>query len=374
MAITAITYQPQINSLNAAYRPIVFKIKAKTSNATQDEYIPPVVYCDIYVDDKYYKTSTRTMFVNNDGIAPEYEFDIQEALQEVMGYNLPTINGSEIIQFNNTIKKVYVKFRNAYLDNNGFIVSEQKEPVQETSLTPPHSGEGEQSNIFYVLNSTIQHEEKQDLAQLLNSYKTDNWSATSYPITKRPERIYLESKDSSYFPILSDQDIYSLCVEVTYKDGITQKECIIMNIDEFKERLEEIEDILLPFKLGALMWWDKPTIPKQILEVYEIVTSWYGYFPSIYDPDDPEFNQIGKVGGNLDNKITLTIDNLPEIKIPYKTPTIPGSHGGRGNEGYFVNPEESQRYSDPIGKSTPISILPKNKTAVLLKYKGRNKE
>lgn len=373
MPIHNITHQPVEGSLHASYNPIVFRVKAFTTKTGYSTQVPPVVYCDIYIDDRYYKTSSKTMYVNNKGPYPEYEFDIQEALQEVMNYNLPPMDGNELVKFSNTLKKVHVKFRNAFIDTNGFTVSEQKEPVQETSLTPSIPGQGTISNSFFVLNSVIQHEEQQDLMQLLDSYKTGEWSDSTYPLTKRPEKIYLKNKDSSYFPVLLEQDIYYLCIEATLKDGTIQKECILMNVNNLVEKIEEIEKILLPIKLGSLLWWDDPIIPKEILEVYEIVESWYGYFPSIYDPNDPEFNQIGKVGGNLNNKITLTVDNLPEIKIPYKSPTIPGSHGGRGNEGFFVNETEETREAIINGKSIPVSILPKNKTAVLLRYKGSNK-
>jgi hypothetical protein len=88
MPIT-ISYQNNTDSLNVAYRPVVFRCKARISGATALNYIPPVVYCDVYINGIYYKSLSKTTFINNDLIAPEYEFDIQDAIQEVMSYNLP---------------------------------------------------------------------------------------------------------------------------------------------------------------------------------------------------------------------------------------------------------------------------------------------
>lgn len=226
MPIIEITQQPPMDSLNAAYRPIVFRIKANIPGATSKKYIPPVVYCDVYVEDEYYKSFSRSMYINNDGTAPEFEFDIQDAAQEVLEYNLPVMNGDKVERHYNTIKKVFVKFRNAYLDNNGFTISEQKEPV---IAKPPIDGGGTESNTFFVLNSVIQHEEIQDLECLLNSYKTDIWDLNTHPLTKRPKYIYLGKTDSSYFPIITEIFPTYMCIEAKYIDGSTHVDCAVID-------------------------------------------------------------------------------------------------------------------------------------------------
>lgn len=215
MPITAISYQPTADSLNVAYRPIVFRCKAKIPDATVLNYAPPVVFCDIYLGGIYYKSLSKTQFLTNDGIAPEYEFDIQDALQEVMSYNLPTLNGSAVLELSNSVKKIYVKFRSAYLDVSGFIVSEQTAPVQGTSLTDPISGLGTQSNEIYIYNATLQHEDNQDFNQFLESWKTGDWNSESFPLTKRPKRVSICKNDSSYFPIITSSVIQ--CFELNYK-------------------------------------------------------------------------------------------------------------------------------------------------------------
>lgn len=216
MPITVITYQPLSDSLNAAYRPVIFRCKTKIPDATVSNYAPPVVFCDVYLNGVYYKTLSKTAFIANDGVAPEYEFDVQDAIQEVMSYNLPPLNGSTILDLTNSVKKVFVKFRNTYLDTNGFIVSEQMAPVQGTTLQVPVSGLGTKSNEIYVYNATLQHEDNQDFKTFLEGWKTGNWNTESYPLTKRPKVVSLCKNDSSYFPIISSSEVK--CFELNYKE------------------------------------------------------------------------------------------------------------------------------------------------------------
>lgn len=213
MPITGITYQPKASSLNSVYRPLIFRCTAKIPNATADKYICPVVYCDVYVEGLYYKTLSRTQYIKNVNNNPEYEFDIQDAIQELMNYNLPIMDGFVIEKFENTIKNIFVKFRNSFSDTNGFVKSEQIEPVQGTSSNPPVLGGGTKSNDIYTLNSVIQHEESQDLDELLASYQTGSWSSGTLPLTKRPMVYMLCKNDSSHFPIVSTVEPKEICIK-----------------------------------------------------------------------------------------------------------------------------------------------------------------
>lgn len=210
-----ITLQPELDSLNAVYRPIVYRCAARISGATSLVYVPPVVYCDIYVNTIYYKTLSKTQYDTNNGFEPVFEFDIQDAIQEIMEYNLPEIDGSNVLEFTNTIKKVSVKFRNAKYDSNGFIASEQTEPIQGTSNSDPVSGGGVESYLCYVVNATIQHEEEQTFPLYLDSYKTGAWDDEDLPMTRRPKIMKLCRTDSSYFPIVTAKDIE--CLFLYYK-------------------------------------------------------------------------------------------------------------------------------------------------------------
>lgn len=209
MPIVEITHQPA-EAINSAYRPIIFRCKAKTGNLTS--YAPPVVYCDVYVNSVYYKTLAKTQFIANDGVAPEYQFDIQDAMQELMTYEIPAADGDKVETFFGGVKNVFVRFRNAIIDADNFTVSEQVSPVMATSSSPAQSGAGTQSAKIIVTNTLIQHEENMSLTTLLNSYKTGMWDENTFPLTRRPEQHLLGPEDSSHFPILTDKTIKTLCL------------------------------------------------------------------------------------------------------------------------------------------------------------------
>lgn len=207
------------DSLCVAYRPIFFEIKAYITGSTTTEFIPPIVYCDVYVNDVYYKSMSKSSYVYKDNIGGYYEFDIQDSIQEIMSFNLPEMDGNLIFNFNNTIKEVYVKFRNAKFDSNGFILSEQAAPVQGTSSNSPISGAGEKSNSFFVVNSTLQHYESQSITELLDSYKTGIWDKSCLPLTKKPIKNNLCINDSSYFPFISNSEVKCLKLDYIDKSG-----------------------------------------------------------------------------------------------------------------------------------------------------------
>ncbi|GAB0154752.1 hypothetical protein CHRYSEOSP005_00120 [Chryseobacterium sp. Alg-005] len=270
MPITGVTYQPGTSSLNSAYRPFIFRCKAKLPNATAQNYICPVVYCDIYVEGVYYKTLSRTQFINDENQNPEYEFDIQDAVQELMGYNLPKMEGETIETFPNTIKKIFVKFRNSYSDSNGFVTSEQPVPVQGTSTTPSVSGGGTQSNEVYVLNSAIQHEENQNLDELLASYQTGLWFSNAFPLTKRPKEFKICANDSSHFPFVSSIKPEKICVKAKKKTGEIIDLC--NDLLEACPKLMNIqytitEDQVNNVQVIEFTWTNPPNLPPVPYEV-----------------------------------------------------------------------------------------------------------
>lgn len=224
MPITQITYQNGSESINAAYRPIVYKCRANNPNSTPEDYKPELVFCDIYIEGVYYKSLWKSSPIFDDGIAPEYEFDIQDAIQEILSYNLPPLSNRNILGFENTIKSVFVRFRNCYLQD-GFITSEQLEPVQGTSNVEPTPGGGVQSNSIYVLNSNIHHEEPQNLPGLLSIYKYGDFATGVYPLTKRPKKYKLCRTDSSYFPIISNQRPTKICIRIHHDNGEIEEVC-----------------------------------------------------------------------------------------------------------------------------------------------------
>ncbi|TWP28435.1 hypothetical protein ETU08_00080 [Apibacter muscae] len=365
MPIISITQQPEVSSLNAAYKPIVFKVLATENNSSNK---PPVVYCDVYIDDVYYKTFSKTINIGINGGSFEYLFDIQD-IKELLEYNLPTINGNTIQQMTNTLRKVFVKFRNAYKDNNGFIISEQKAPIQGTSNKKPISGEGLISNTFYILNSLIQQEEKQDLSELLNSYKTDEWDINTFPLTKRPKNIYLKKTESSFFPIITDKTPYKICIEVTYFDNTTGVECIKvenMNIDEIVGKIKKLEDLTSILKKGTILLFNKTA--KEIPDGWEEYTPLRGRSPIGLDPNDPDFNTIGQPVGSKTH--TLKKENLPPMSLSLKDIQLWGV--GAGSSHSVLRQTIGSQF--PIegggGISKEINHLDPHRIVTFIIYKG----
>lgn len=182
----SITAQPATDSLNAAYRPIVITVTGSN----------PVVYCDIYFGDTYYKTLSKTQ-------AP-YNFDIQNAAQEYLKKYLAPVNGAGIYNAASLITDCYVQVRGSVLSPEGFITPDAPIPVQATGTTAAAAGGGTRSNGFYIINSSLQHGDNQNLAAHLNAYKNGTWSANTYPLTHRVDGYPVARKGSDFFPIISN--------------------------------------------------------------------------------------------------------------------------------------------------------------------------
>lgn len=224
MPINSIISQPSTNSLNAAYRPVFFVVNA---SATDNTALPPVIYCDIYLNNIFYKTYSNSQCKNSNATDSDWEFDIEDVLQEYLGKFLGSNGGSDVLIANPIITKVLCKFRSSGYDINGFIKPEGTPPQQGTNSQPPISGDGFESNIFWCINSTLQHEDNQILTDHLNSFKTGEWNDNSFPLTHRKNNYYLCKYASDYFPILHDGCLSTLKLTAKLKDGTT----VIKTID-----------------------------------------------------------------------------------------------------------------------------------------------
>lgn len=202
MPIIGLVDQPFVESIHAAYRPINFLVYAKR---TDGQLIPPVVYCDIYIRGIYYKTISKTQYYLVTNTESQWKFDIQDALQEYLGKYISDNGKNAIEEVTDIIADVFCKFRSSGFDANGFIQTENTAPIQGTSNTSPVPGTGLVSNTFYVLNSSLQHEDNQNLATHLNAYKNRTWDGTTYPLTHRPEGYRICRNDSDTFPILTNK-------------------------------------------------------------------------------------------------------------------------------------------------------------------------
>lgn len=199
MPISSIVTQPQANQLMSAYRPIAFTVRA---TATGGGARPPVVYCDIYINNVFYKTLSKTQYSALGGSNSDWYFDIQDACQEVMTIQLGQNGNSDILLTSGIIKTVFCKFRSSGIDSDGFRVQEGTVPIQATGSTSAVSGTGTQSNTIYVVNATLKHSDNQNLSTHLNGSKYGIWSATTYPVTHRTNNYRVCAETSDYFPII----------------------------------------------------------------------------------------------------------------------------------------------------------------------------
>ncbi len=203
MPINSILAEPGLNSLWAAYRPIPLRVEIQNTNGQR----PPVVYCDIYFGNVYYKTLSKTMYWAVSEGYSFWEFDIQDAAQEYLKKVLPFNGDSEIVQATGLMTKAFCRFRSSGYDADGFIKPEGIEPIQGTGTKAPVSGDGYQSNEFFIVNATLQHEDNQYLDQHLEAFKKRAWNSKCYPLTHRPDRNYLTVKDSDFFPAIVDSNL-----------------------------------------------------------------------------------------------------------------------------------------------------------------------
>lgn len=194
MPVNSISYQPAAAQLMAAYRPIVFKVLA---TETGGDPTPPYVVCDIYIDDTYYKSIFRTTPEPDD----LWWFDVSKALQEYLQPDLADVNNTNVLASAHSSAKVFCRFRASGLDDDGFTEEEGVRPVQATRLTDAESGDGYQSNSFFVINAALQHEDNQNLETHLNSYKQGEWSDDAFPLSHR-DRYFFCDGDADHFPVV----------------------------------------------------------------------------------------------------------------------------------------------------------------------------
>lgn len=200
MSIQAFISQPVTDSVHAAYRPVTIRVSATANNG--GGLIPPVVYCDIYFNDVYYKTHSKTQYTLLGGSNSEWEFDLQDAAQEYLRKYLASIAHSDITEATPIIAKVFCRMRCSGINDDGFIEHDGTAPVQGTSSSNPVSGTGTQSNTFFIVNATLQHADVQDITSHLNYFKQRTWAADVFPLTHRPEGYAVLPTDSDSFPIL----------------------------------------------------------------------------------------------------------------------------------------------------------------------------
>lgn len=202
--------QPAQSELLTAYKPVNFVVSASTNNGN----VPPVVYCDVYINSAYYRTFFSTKSQNN-----QFSFDIQDAVQEVLTYYIPPMDGGQLQINKASLVDVFVKIRTSKLNSLGLIETEQTAPIPGNDDEKPISGSGTISNKIYVLNALIQSEENQNIFELLKSFRRGTWNNEALPLTRRNEVNFIQAGQSSYFPILTEKDIAKVKLSAKFRDG-----------------------------------------------------------------------------------------------------------------------------------------------------------
>jgi hypothetical protein len=192
--VLTITGDPVFNVVSV-YRPILFTINVS------DTQPPKAVYCDVYVNDVFYRTLVKTQYSSLAIGSSNWIFDIQVPCQEVLSTYLPGYGGHKIILARPCTAKVVCKFRGSTIDANGFLVPEATAPVQATGTTPAVGGTGLESMVLYAVNVALQHKNNQLLSVHLPAYANGTWSVDALPMSHRPNNYVVAKADNDYYPI-----------------------------------------------------------------------------------------------------------------------------------------------------------------------------
>lgn len=166
MAIISIPQQPDTNEIKAAYRPIVFLVKADAAPIGAFTDPCPVVYCDVYFNGIYYASISSTVYTGDSPFF--YQFDIQDKAQEFLRATELTRQFISALPYG--ICTCFVRFRYSGINADGFLEVSDTAPVQATFTTAPVNGTGYDSNTFRIVNASLRHEDNPDLRSHLSAY------------------------------------------------------------------------------------------------------------------------------------------------------------------------------------------------------------
>lgn len=187
----------------ASYRDIYFEVLADSAVTPNQP-----MYCDVYVVGGYYKTFTAYSIVNLGGTNGLYEFDLQDAFQELiqtLEYQGVFLDIESTFYFTSIVPTsctqrcpVIVYFRGSSYTADGILVPEGPVPIQATATTSAVSGlRTFPSNQFSVLMATLP-------PYFVNGNTID--------ITSNPLEAVLAASKVTYMPglLISDTRIYPM--------------------------------------------------------------------------------------------------------------------------------------------------------------------
>lgn len=229
----AISYAtgPTINRVIPAYNPIKIQIHDDgVGGAT------PVIYCDVYMNEVYYKTVTSSSPILITGTATVWEVDISGVAQEYLKSKVPDITnpfsgGLPVMEelylappsFNlythGGAARCRCKARRGTADAYGVVTPQTPVPVQETVDSAAIAGGGYAIDPFLIVNSALQlnSEHTTNMEYQLGQYKRTGVISTAgyqvqgenkiYPLSKLVSgKIY--NNDYGQFPIVLKRDCF----------------------------------------------------------------------------------------------------------------------------------------------------------------------
>lgn len=180
MPIVSILTQPGAGAIKAAQAPIVFQVRAQRTDLNP---VPPVVFCDIYINGVFYRTIAKTQYINLNSTNTDWEFNITDPVQDYLASTLPDFAGVNVVENAGASCRVFCRFRSSGV-SDGFVTPEGTAPVQATSNTAAAPGTGLQSSEFYAVNAVLQTLDT-GLQSVYDAFKNGTWSINSFPLTKR---------------------------------------------------------------------------------------------------------------------------------------------------------------------------------------------
>lgn len=207
----------QVIHFSAEFAFTTLANQVKTFTAIDTPIVPPYVVCDIYIEDVYYKSIMRTAAESTTDDVSIFVFDISRDLQEYLQPDIATILNSQILAAPHMSAKVVCRFRSSNINADGFTVEEGTKPIQATKNTEAVSGDGFESNAFFVINAALQHEDNQNLATHLSNYEYLSWSNEMYPLSHRMKPIFCPGDSDHMAVVAKFADCVTLDLKLNYK-------------------------------------------------------------------------------------------------------------------------------------------------------------
>ena len=138
------------------------------------------------------------------------------------------------------------------------------------------------------------------------------------------------------------------------------------NLD-FEKRIKALETRKSPIPIGLIAIWGKPA-SEPIPEGWRECTDLRGRFPLGWNPDDEDFNQLGKEGGAKTH--TLTIDEMPSHS--HKVPLFAGGSATGNRDGHPDNRIDDNRTVDShrVGGNQPHNNMPPYRIIKYIEFIG----